>query len=265
MDSGGDAPSVNSAPIVTTVDSSTAITSSVNHGASSSSSPTPVFDEKKPDTPELAGTSIVPLNEFEARLARLEALLTKASEPDPRIARLEAALSRSDVGRCEGNQGDEYWRLTCTMDFKIPNVDINIDGYFSVVITSISKHAKPLGVSNILLTILGFVVGLSLSFRGSTAYERSQNMDNIDCPEPKSGEVHLGSCSGARWRVGQRRPDGQDHRNQSHSRSRCLSQAPNFDSSPIHTIPTYGPRWPSRYVRQICGARRTTRSQTADQ
>jgi predicted membrane chloride channel (bestrophin family) len=31
---------------------------------------------------------------------------------------------------------------------------------------------KPLGVANILLTVLGFVVGLALSFRSSTAYER---------------------------------------------------------------------------------------------
>ncbi|KAL5360626.1 Bestrophin, RFP-TM, chloride channel-domain-containing protein [Aspergillus floccosus] len=30
----------------------------------------------------------------------------------------------------------------------------------------------PIGINNILLTVLGFVVGLSLSFRGSTAYER---------------------------------------------------------------------------------------------
>lgn len=31
---------------------------------------------------------------------------------------------------------------------------------------------RPLGISSILLTILGFVVGLALSFRCSTAYER---------------------------------------------------------------------------------------------
>ena len=29
-----------------------------------------------------------------------------------------------------------------------------------------------MGISNILLTVLGFVVGLGLSFRSSTAYER---------------------------------------------------------------------------------------------
>lgn len=174
MDSVGDAPAVDAAAIVTTVDSNTAITSSVDHGDSSSSSPPPVSDEKKREIPELAGTSVDPLNEFEARLARLEALLTKASEPDPRIARLEAALARrveppsgydiadekttvrEHVAAFEDkiepasspasprkmfshpmwagmkgikgmNAGDLH---APNMDFKIPNVDINIDGYF---------------------------------------------------------------------------------------------------------------------------------------
>lgn len=43
---------------------------------------------------------------------------------------------------------------------------------WSVTITVISELVWNLGVSEILLTILGFVVGLGLSFRGSTAYER---------------------------------------------------------------------------------------------
>lgn len=90
MDSGGDAPGALDAAIVTTVDGSATITSS-EHGAYQSYAP--LSNEKKPEISELAGSSIDSLNEFEARLARLEALLTKASEPDPRIARLEAALS----------------------------------------------------------------------------------------------------------------------------------------------------------------------------
>jgi hypothetical protein len=35
-----------------------------------------------------------------------------------------------------------------------------------------AANASPVGVSQILLTVLGFVVGLGLSFRSSTAYER---------------------------------------------------------------------------------------------
>ncbi|KKK23298.1 hypothetical protein ARAM_006379 [Aspergillus rambellii] len=43
---------------------------------------------------------------------------------------------------------------------------------WSTLITCISRFVHNLSVNNILLTVLGFVVGLSLSFRSSTAYER---------------------------------------------------------------------------------------------
>ncbi|KAE9993961.1 hypothetical protein EG327_002295 [Venturia inaequalis] len=43
---------------------------------------------------------------------------------------------------------------------------------WSSLITCLSKFVYPLGTSNLLLTVLGFVVGLGLSFRSSTAYER---------------------------------------------------------------------------------------------
>ncbi|KAF1808685.1 UPF0187-domain-containing protein [Eremomyces bilateralis CBS 781.70] len=45
-------------------------------------------------------------------------------------------------------------------------------GCWSTAITVISELVTPLGISNVLLTVLGFVVGLALSFRSSTAYER---------------------------------------------------------------------------------------------
>ncbi|CRG88613.1 UPF0187 protein [Talaromyces islandicus] len=45
-------------------------------------------------------------------------------------------------------------------------------GGWSTAITCISIIVYPLEVSSILLTVLGFVVGLALSFRSSTAYER---------------------------------------------------------------------------------------------
>ncbi|ORY08055.1 Bestrophin, RFP-TM, chloride channel-domain-containing protein [Clohesyomyces aquaticus] len=45
-------------------------------------------------------------------------------------------------------------------------------GGWSSMITCICKYVHDLGVSTILLTVLGFVVALALSFRSSTAYER---------------------------------------------------------------------------------------------
>ncbi|KAL1653135.1 hypothetical protein SLS61_004381 [Didymella pomorum] len=43
---------------------------------------------------------------------------------------------------------------------------------WSTLITCISEFVHPLNVSNLLLTVLGFVVGLAISFRTSSAYER---------------------------------------------------------------------------------------------
>jgi putative membrane protein len=43
---------------------------------------------------------------------------------------------------------------------------------WSTLITLISEFVYPLKISSLLLTILGFVVGLAISFRTSTAYER---------------------------------------------------------------------------------------------
>ncbi|KAF2427406.1 UPF0187-domain-containing protein [Tothia fuscella] len=45
-------------------------------------------------------------------------------------------------------------------------------GGWSTLITCISKYKHDLGINPVLLTVLGFVVGLGLSFRSSTAYER---------------------------------------------------------------------------------------------
>lgn len=43
---------------------------------------------------------------------------------------------------------------------------------WSTLITILSEFVYPLKISNLLLTVLGFVVGLAISFRTSTAYER---------------------------------------------------------------------------------------------
>ena len=43
---------------------------------------------------------------------------------------------------------------------------------WSTLITCLSEFVYELKVSNLLLTVLGFVVGLAISFRTSSAYER---------------------------------------------------------------------------------------------
>ncbi|CAJ2510995.1 Uu.00g066200.m01.CDS01 [Anthostomella pinea] len=45
-------------------------------------------------------------------------------------------------------------------------------GVWTTSVCLFSRHVRDLGIKNTLLTVLGFVVALSLSFRSSTAYER---------------------------------------------------------------------------------------------
>ncbi|KAF4463155.1 UPF0187 domain membrane [Fusarium albosuccineum] len=47
-----------------------------------------------------------------------------------------------------------------------------LTGAWATAVTCISRLVHHIGINHVLLTVLGFVVGLSLSFRGSTAYER---------------------------------------------------------------------------------------------
>ncbi|KAL3425444.1 hypothetical protein PVAG01_02235 [Phlyctema vagabunda] len=51
-------------------------------------------------------------------------------------------------------------------------VPLTCVGAWATLITCISVFITNLGVNTLLLTVLGFVVGLALSFRSSTAYER---------------------------------------------------------------------------------------------
>jgi predicted membrane chloride channel (bestrophin family) len=48
-------------------------------------------------------------------------------------------------------------------------------GVWSTAITYVAMRVHPIGIKPVLLTITGFVVGLGLSFRSSTAYERYQD------------------------------------------------------------------------------------------
>ena len=51
-------------------------------------------------------------------------------------------------------------------------IPLTVITIWSTAITLISQHVYELKVSNLLLTVLGFVVGLAISFRTSSAYER---------------------------------------------------------------------------------------------
>jgi len=51
-------------------------------------------------------------------------------------------------------------------------VPLTFVGVWATLITTIHEFLHALGVNSVLLTVTGFVVGLSLSFRSTTAYER---------------------------------------------------------------------------------------------
>ena len=51
-------------------------------------------------------------------------------------------------------------------------VPLTFVGAWATAITLIDFYVHPLAIDSLLLTVTGFVVGLSLSFRSSTAYER---------------------------------------------------------------------------------------------
>ncbi|KAF2767141.1 membrane protein [Teratosphaeria nubilosa] len=51
-------------------------------------------------------------------------------------------------------------------------VPLTFLGLWASLITCITQYVYPLGVNTVLLTVTGFVVSLSLSFRSTTAYER---------------------------------------------------------------------------------------------
>lgn len=61
--------------------------------------------------------------------------------------------------------------ITCISHFW-HNREFHLDELEFGRLSTNSTILESVGINNILLTVLGFVVGLSLSFRGSTAYER---------------------------------------------------------------------------------------------
>lgn len=49
---------------------------------------------------------------------------------------------------------------------------LGVVAVWSTAVTCISEWVYELSISNLLLTVLGFVVGMAISFRTSSAYER---------------------------------------------------------------------------------------------
>ncbi|KAH8597413.1 Bestrophin, RFP-TM, chloride channel-domain-containing protein [Bisporella sp. PMI_857] len=112
-------------------------------------------------------------------------IITK-SHFDPQVSDLGVSLSRP-LSRKSSIDLEDYFAGPRDMDghSKLPYfirmhgsvmprmiVPILCIAGWACMITAIHKRVTPLGVSTLLLTVLGFVVGLSLSFRSSTAYER---------------------------------------------------------------------------------------------
>ncbi|KAK9476487.1 Bestrophin, RFP-TM, chloride channel-domain-containing protein [Lipomyces japonicus] len=72
-------------------------------------------------------------------------------------------FARSSLPYALRFRGSIFWKL-------LPQLFVVLS--WGVIITTVSKLKHSLGVSSILITMLGFVTGLSLSFRINTAYER---------------------------------------------------------------------------------------------
>ncbi|KAK0728761.1 Bestrophin, RFP-TM, chloride channel-domain-containing protein [Lasiosphaeria miniovina] len=106
-------------------------------------------------------------------------------------------------------QKHSKWPLVLQMHGSIlPKLILPLIGIagWSTLFTAIHMKVTPIGISSLLLTVLGFVVGLSLSFRSSTAYERyaegrrywaqliltTQNLGRIYWVHAKEREGELG-------------------------------------------------------------------------
>ena len=65
------------------------------------------------------------------------------------------------------------WTTMLTViNFKVTNCAFRLPPLPIVPLAQADTPSSPVGIHNILLTVLGFVVGMGLSFRSSTAYER---------------------------------------------------------------------------------------------
>lgn len=131
--------------------------------------PSPKEQQQKADPRRLASLDIPPLDSVRSPPS-------PNVEIDPALFRRTNSLDMEDYFTGPRDIGKHSkWPLIMQMHGSIiPKliVPLLMIGAWSTAITVVYMKTKKLGVNSVLLTILGFVVGLSLSFRSSTAYER---------------------------------------------------------------------------------------------
>ncbi|UPK89971.1 hypothetical protein LCI18_000906 [Fusarium solani-melongenae] len=149
----------------------------------------PTIDTSNLNNEKPQSTSIDPsrLHSMDADPKRLQSLDIpplehSRSPPSPNIAvnpalfRKQTSLDLDDYFTGPRDiQKHSKWPLIMQMHGSIlPKliVPLAIVGAWATAITVISERVHKLGIDSVLLTVLGFLVGLSLSFRSSTAYER---------------------------------------------------------------------------------------------
>ncbi|KAF4456007.1 hypothetical protein F53441_1728 [Fusarium austroafricanum] len=141
------------------------------------------MDAQKPQSPGADPTRLQTSDGNEKRMHSLEIPLDHVRSPpspsisvNPALFRAQTSLDIDDYFTGPRNiQKHSKWPLILQMHGSIfPKLIIPLlaIGGWSTAITLIYKQVHDISVDSVLLTILGFVVGLSLSFRSSTAYER---------------------------------------------------------------------------------------------
>ncbi|KAF4501755.1 UPF0187 domain membrane [Fusarium agapanthi] len=155
-------------------------TTAVNRPTSDTNTET----QGKPQSPNNEPTRLQSLDTSnEKRLHSLEIPLDNVRSPpspavgvNPALFRKQTSLDIDDYFTGPRDiQKHSKWPLVMQMHGSImPKLIIPLVaiGAWSTAITLIHKQVHDISVDSVLLTILGFVVGLSLSFRSSTAYER---------------------------------------------------------------------------------------------
>ncbi|KAF4980757.1 hypothetical protein FZEAL_3312 [Fusarium zealandicum] len=141
--------------------------------------------ETKPQSPVYDPSRLHSMDATDPKRSRsleIPALEHSRSPPSPNVAinpalfRKQTSLDIDDYFTGPRDiQKHSKWPLIMQMHGSIlPKliVPLLIIGAWTSLITALHMELGILGVDSVLLTILGFVVGLSLSFRSSTAYER---------------------------------------------------------------------------------------------
>ncbi|KAB2578012.1 Bestrophin/UPF0187 [Lasiodiplodia theobromae] len=130
--------------------------------------------------PSSSGTAVTDQEKIDMESKPLETTFS----PDPQVA---PAMRKFRQKRTKSIDLDDYfegpraidkhskWPMFLRMHGSIfPELVLPVFscGLWATLITCISQFVYPLGVSNILLTVLGFVVSLAISLRSTTSYER---------------------------------------------------------------------------------------------